>query len=109
MDNKNSVLCVVQVSKEKLIKVLKLVAYNNLFMNLVYAPVMYWSQKSAGISFLPEECPTIKTMIRDMAVSTIIQEIVFYYSHRYKYIELYGPRSYSFSNSFHAAIHLAIV
>lgn len=73
----------VQVDKEKLIKVFKQVAFNNLFINLCVAPVLYWQQAAAGVSFLPEQCPNMRTMIRDMAVSTVIQEIMFYYSHRF--------------------------
>lgn len=68
--------------KDKLIRALKTAAFNNLVLNAMAAYPIYLSQKAAGVSFAVDELPNISTFLRDIAISVIVQEIVFYYSHR---------------------------
>jgi len=72
----------VPLDREKLKKVLRTVVFNNVVLNAVFALPMYRAQQRAGCSFSVEETPIWLTILVDLALFLIVQEVVFYYSHR---------------------------
>ena len=56
--------------------------FNNIVLNALSSYPMYQWQARAGCSFSIDALPHIGIITRDLAVSVIIQEIIFYYSHR---------------------------
>lgn len=68
---------------EKLKHAVKIVTFNNIVFTLpVLTYPMYWTQQLIGISFSPDEIPSVFRIFVDLCVCQIAQEIAFYYAHR---------------------------
>lgn len=70
------------LDRTKLKRALKTVLFNNLVLNAIFAYPIHLQQVRAGCSLAVEDTPKWPTILRDIAISTIVQEIIFYYSHR---------------------------
>ncbi|CAH1799955.1 unnamed protein product [Owenia fusiformis] len=57
-------------------------AFNNLFVNLLVAIPLYRLQQLLGISFKVEEIPGVFGIAFHFTVFVLVQEVVFYYTHR---------------------------
>ena len=66
----------------KLKGALKVVIFNMCGVNAVIAIPMYLTQKWTGCPFDVQSVPSVYVLLRDLAVSVVVQEVVFYYSHR---------------------------
>ena len=67
---------------EKLKKALKMVAFNSIVLNLLFAYPLYMAQVASGTKFEVSELPTLGQFLYEAAMISIFQEIIFYYSHR---------------------------
>lgn len=72
----------IPIDRAKLKKALKTIMFNNLILNALFSYPIYRQQVHVGCSFAVDDTPRWPTILRDLAICTIIQEIVFYYSHR---------------------------
>lgn len=70
------------IDRSKLRKVLKTVLFNNIVLNAIFAYPIYLQQVRAGCSLAVNDTPTWNVILRDLIICTIVQEIIFYYSHR---------------------------
>jgi len=79
------------IDRQNLQKVLKTVAINNLLLSALSSYPIFCSQKRFGCSFTVDTLPHIGIIVKDIIVATMVQEIIFYYSHRlFHHPALYG-------------------
>ena len=70
------------IDLNKLKKALKTILFNNVFLNLLFAYPLYSAQMSAGIKFGLDELPTVPRFLYEFVMIALVQEVIFYYSHR---------------------------
>lgn len=70
------------LDKKLLMKVVKVVLFNQIFINVPFAYIGYLIKKSKGFNELLKDVPNFDRVIFDLAVCILVDEIVFYYTHR---------------------------
>lgn len=65
-------------------KAVKVAMFYMFVQNALICYPVYWIQKWFGCSFSPDEVDGIGKVIWDIARIIVMQEVLFYYSHRYK-------------------------
>ena len=70
------------VDTKKLVWTALTCLFNQIAVNGPLAYVTYSITKAANMSALPEDIPTFRTLIIDLSVFAIVEEIGFYYGHR---------------------------
>ena len=72
-------------------KAIKQVLFNLTFVTFFIAVVNYYAMKWRGSSFSPFELPSLYQILRDFAVSALVNEVGFYYTHRFDTLLLRLP------------------
>ena len=75
-----------QVDRERLRKAIKVALINQLLINLPGSILAMRLKHRLGVSCRPEDLPRALTVLRDLAVFAIVEEIGFYYTHRQGFV-----------------------
>lgn len=79
----------IQMDMKKFEKAMKQVAFYLIIQNALSTYPLYLAQKWRGCPFSPAETPGWGKLVWDICLVIVIQEVAFYYSHRYDVCYVY--------------------
>jgi len=72
-----------QVEPQKLWNAIKVALINQTLISLPISVLVHWIKVKVGAPYKTEHLPGALLVLRDLAVFVVVEEIGFYYTHRY--------------------------
>lgn len=98
----------VKLEKEKIFKAIKVALYNQFFVNIPFAIVVYVLFKSR-LKYSVDDFPTFGIIIRDMIMFVLVEEIGFFYGHMLMHSSYFYARFHKMHHEFTAPICCACI